>query len=125
MNPRHIFHTCLLITNLLLFCLILSISIIGTLYTPKGKERVWICSKILTMKKLLKDFPFDNTNNCISENNFIFDQETYDEEYDRSLVGEHHMGSGTGTRGGGYGGGGGGGLGGGGGGFRRSRKIWR
>ena len=49
MNPRQIFHTCLLITNILLFGSIFSISIIGSVNTPKGKERVWICSKILTM----------------------------------------------------------------------------
>ena len=66
MNPRQIFHTCLLITNAILFCLILSISIIGSVNTPKGEYKVWICSKILTIKKLLSNSRridyFDNLN---------------------------------------------------------------
>ena len=80
------------------------------------------------MKKLLNNFT--TINNCISKNNFIFDNETYDEEEIRLLVkgrtrtggggycnGRGGWGGGGGEGGGG--GGGGGGMGGGGGGFRR------
>ena len=55
--------------------------------------------------------------NCISNETFIFDNETYDEEHARLLVG----GSTSGIGGGG-GGGGGVGVGGGGGGVRRFLK---
>ena len=148
MNPRQIFHTCLLITNAILFCLILSISIIGSVNTPKGEYKVWICSKILTIKKLLSNSRridyFDNLNTtslkaeinynkirrldfesiCITEDNFVFDNDTYDEEFPPSSGGGYGGGGGGGGFGGGGGGGGGGGMGGGGGGFRRLRKYY-
>ena len=218
MNPRQIFHTFIITSEIILFCSILSLSIFGSINTPMGKERVWICSKILTMNQILKNnmdniFPLlsitselvNNTlhisysdllktsskNNCkigykgcgildsaknilcieesspcpineieltneadkmftyhnyflkysnnainkkliinitisdeypkyITKENFIFDNDTYEEEKAKSLVGESKGGGYGGSGGGGSGGGGfgGGGLGGGGGGMR-------
>ena len=55
MNPRQIFHTFILISELILFVSIFVLSIIGSNNTPKGKEKVWICSKILTMNEILEN----------------------------------------------------------------------
>ena len=55
MNPRQIFHTFILLSEIILFGSILALSIFGSKNTPKGKEKVWICSKILTMNKILKN----------------------------------------------------------------------
>ena len=206
MNPRQIFHTFLLINNIIFFIAILSLSIIGSINTPKEKFRVWICSKALTIKEIIKinmnnTFPLlgissenekillnlnyysllkdsskincklgykkcgkldsvqnllcikessscpinqnfftsnsadneiiaymiesDESPKYISEDNFIFDNDIYNEEYKRFLVGEHKFGDGSydgwDYGGGDYGGGGdwgGGDLGGGGGGIR-------
>ena len=43
MNPRQIFHTFILLSEIILFGSILALSIFGSKNTPKGKEKVWIC----------------------------------------------------------------------------------
>ena len=75
MNPRQIFHTFILISELILFVSIFVLSIIGFKNTPKGKEKVWICSKILTMNEILENninnkFPLLNIQSE-SENNTL------------------------------------------------------
>ena len=75
MNPRQIFHTLILLSELILFVSILVLSIIGFKNTPKGKEKVWICSKILTMNEILENninnkFPLLNIQSE-SENNTL------------------------------------------------------
>ena len=59
MKPRQKVHTILLISEILLYLSLLSLSIIGCIKNPKKKEKIWFCSKILTLKQII----IDNMNN--------------------------------------------------------------
>ena len=86
MNPRQKVHTLLLISELLLYFSMLVLSIIGCVKNPNSKEKIWNCSKILTLKQILEDnknntFPIIN---IISEDYFIIN-----EYYSYSYLLEH------------------------------------
>lgn len=73
MYPRRIVHSLLIISELILFGGLLSFSIIGSINKPNNKEKVWFCSKILTIEKLLMDnmnetFPLLNLDTNIEYN---------------------------------------------------------
>ena len=48
-----------ILSEIILFCSILALMLIVFIYQPRGKEKVWICSKILTIKEIIKN----NANN--------------------------------------------------------------
>jgi len=69
MKPRQKVHTLLLISEILLYISLLALSIIGCIKNPKKNEKIWFCSKILTLKQIIIDNM--NTlpiNGIISEN---------------------------------------------------------
>ena len=55
MNPRQKVHLLLIISELILCLSILTLSIIGCVKNPSGKEKVWFCSKILTVNNMIKE----------------------------------------------------------------------
>ena len=59
MKPRQKVHSILLVSESILFISLLILSIIGCSKNPKKNEKIWICSKILTLKQIL----LDNMNN--------------------------------------------------------------
>ena len=59
MKPRQKVHSILLISEILLYLSLLSLSIIGCIKNTKKNEKVWFCSKILTLKQII----IDNMNN--------------------------------------------------------------
>ena len=59
MKPRQKVHSILLVSESILFISLLILSIIGCSKNPKKNEKIWICSKILTLKQIL----LDNINN--------------------------------------------------------------
>ena len=71
MNPRQKVHTLLLIGQLILFLSYFTLTIIGLVKKPSTKEKLWICSKILTIKKIIED----NMNNIYPLVNIISDYE--------------------------------------------------
>ena len=73
MKPRQKVHTLLIISEILLYLSLLALSIIGCIKNPKKKEKIWFCSKILTLKQIIIDnmnatLPFKE---IISENYFV------------------------------------------------------
>ena len=72
MKPRQKVHSLLLISELILYLSILILSIIGCIKYPKRYEKIWFCSKILTLKEIIVDnmnniYPFKS---ITSENNY-------------------------------------------------------
>jgi len=71
MKPRQKVHSILLISEILLYISLLTLSIIGCIKNPKRYEKIWFCSKALTLKQII----INNTNNTYpikkitSENN--------------------------------------------------------
>ena len=70
MHPRKYVHLSLLISELILFGIMITILSSGFYYYNK-KEFVWICSKILTIKQILED----NMNNIYPLKKIISDNE--------------------------------------------------
>jgi len=71
MKPRQKVHTLLLICEILFYFSILALSIIGCIKNPKKNEKIWFCSKILTLKQIVinnmkNTYPIEE---IISENN--------------------------------------------------------
>ena len=54
MKPRQIVHTLLIISEILLYASLLSISIIGCVKKDR-KKKIWFASKILTLKQIIID----------------------------------------------------------------------
>ena len=78
MHPRKYVHLSLLISEVILFILMITICVIGFIFNNK-KEYVWMASKILTIKQILKD----NMNNTypieyISDNEIITLNKNYE-----------------------------------------------
>jgi hypothetical protein len=78
MKPRQKVHTILLISEILLYLSLLSLSIIGCIKNPKKKEKIWFCSKILTLKQIIIDnmnkYPIQN---ITLGNNLIYSNRDY------------------------------------------------
>ena len=79
MNPRQKVHLLLLIGQFILFLSYFSLAIIGLVKMPSKKEKIWFCSKILTINQIIED----NMNNTYPLEKIISENEnkTYDLNY--------------------------------------------
>ena len=67
MKPRQKVHSILLISEIILLLSLLALSIIGCIKNPKKYEKIWFCSKILTLKQII----INNMNNTYPFQKFI------------------------------------------------------
>jgi len=91
MKPRQKVHSILLISEILLYISLLALSIIGCIKNPKRYEKIWFCSKILTLKQII----INNMNNTYpikiitSEINYYDGNIIRDNDFDYSYLLNH------------------------------------
>jgi len=83
MKPRQKVHSILLISEILLYISLLALSIIGCIKNPKRYEKIWFCSKILTLKQIIinntnKRYPLKRITSELNDDDYFKD---YDYSY--------------------------------------------
>ena len=76
MKPRQKVHSIFLLSDIIFFVTILALSIIGTKNTVDQFEKIYLCSKILTIKKIIKEnaknlYPLQNLKSKIKNKNYM------------------------------------------------------